>query len=102
MWLICAASHWLQYDESERRREMAKNSLERYTHYYERWAANQSVSYWVQEKLPEQSIVFYISSKKDFQSILKKNFSGFLISSRYAVEAKGIRRSAEFAKRQGI
>ena len=23
---------------------MAKNSLERYTHYYERWAANQSVS----------------------------------------------------------
>ncbi|KAJ6825005.1 putative E3 ubiquitin-protein ligase ARI8 isoform X1 [Iris pallida] len=30
------------YDESERRREMAKNSLERYTHYYERWATNQS------------------------------------------------------------
>ncbi|KAK4404089.1 putative E3 ubiquitin-protein ligase ARI8 [Sesamum angolense] len=25
------------YDEAERRREMAKNSLERYTHYYERW-----------------------------------------------------------------
>lgn len=32
-----------QYDESEKRREMAKNSLERYTHYYERWATNQSV-----------------------------------------------------------
>ncbi|GJR58596.1 probable E3 ubiquitin-protein ligase ARI8 [Tanacetum coccineum] len=30
------------YDEAERRREMAKNSLERYTHYYERWATNQS------------------------------------------------------------
>uniref|UniRef100_A0A0D9W6L3 RBR-type E3 ubiquitin transferase n=1 Tax=Leersia perrieri TaxID=77586 RepID=A0A0D9W6L3_9ORYZ len=30
------------YDDAERRREMAKNSLERYTHYYERWAANQS------------------------------------------------------------
>ncbi|QHN82944.1 hypothetical protein S83_070848 [Arachis hypogaea] len=29
------------YDETERR-EMAKNSLERYTHYYERWASNQS------------------------------------------------------------
>ncbi|MQL81651.1 hypothetical protein Taro_014108 [Colocasia esculenta] len=29
------------YDETERRREMAKNSLERYTHYYERWATNQ-------------------------------------------------------------
>ncbi|KAM7487017.1 hypothetical protein LguiA_003026 [Lonicera macranthoides] len=29
------------YDEAERRREMAKNSLERYTHYYERWASNQ-------------------------------------------------------------
>ncbi|XP_031287250.1 probable E3 ubiquitin-protein ligase ARI7 [Pistacia vera] len=30
------------YDETERRREMAKNSLEKYTHYYERWASNQS------------------------------------------------------------
>lgn len=30
------------YDEAERRREMAKNSIERYTHYYERWATNQS------------------------------------------------------------
>ncbi|XP_057499230.1 probable E3 ubiquitin-protein ligase ARI8 [Actinidia eriantha] len=30
------------YDETERRRDMAKNSLERYTHYYERWATNQS------------------------------------------------------------
>ncbi|PIN21624.1 putative E3 ubiquitin ligase [Handroanthus impetiginosus] len=29
------------YDEAEKRREMAKNSLERYTHYYERWATNQ-------------------------------------------------------------
>ncbi|XP_024180080.1 probable E3 ubiquitin-protein ligase ARI8 isoform X5 [Rosa chinensis] len=30
------------YDEAEKRREMAKNSLERYTHYYERWVTNQS------------------------------------------------------------
>ncbi|TXG72856.1 hypothetical protein EZV62_001435 [Acer yangbiense] len=30
------------YDEAERRREMAKNSLEKYTHYYERWASNQT------------------------------------------------------------
>ncbi|KAJ0981006.1 hypothetical protein J5N97_009261 [Dioscorea zingiberensis] len=30
------------YDESENRREMAKKSLERYTHYYERWATNES------------------------------------------------------------
>ncbi|KAL3523288.1 hypothetical protein ACH5RR_016122 [Cinchona calisaya] len=30
------------FDEAEKRREMAKNSLERYTHYYERWATNQS------------------------------------------------------------
>eukprot|EP00252_Welwitschia_mirabilis_P004875 TRINITY_DN1520_c0_g3_i1.p1 TRINITY_DN1520_c0_g3~~TRINITY_DN1520_c0_g3_i1.p1 ORF type:complete len:546 (+),score=119.79 TRINITY_DN1520_c0_g3_i1:530-2167(+) len=29
------------YDEAERRREMAKNSLERYMHYYERWATNE-------------------------------------------------------------
>ncbi|KAF8391836.1 hypothetical protein HHK36_022174 [Tetracentron sinense] len=32
------------YDETEKRREMAKSSLERYTHYYERWATNQSSS----------------------------------------------------------
>ncbi|KAF7132236.1 hypothetical protein RHSIM_Rhsim09G0029400 [Rhododendron simsii] len=30
------------YDETERRRAMAKKSIERYTHYYERWATNQS------------------------------------------------------------
>ncbi|XP_031119002.1 probable E3 ubiquitin-protein ligase ARI8 [Ipomoea triloba] len=30
------------FDDAEKRREMAKNSLERYTHYYERWATNQS------------------------------------------------------------
>ncbi|KAH0976813.1 hypothetical protein GBA52_026532 [Prunus armeniaca] len=29
------------YDETERRREMAKHSQERYTHYYEFWARNQ-------------------------------------------------------------
>ncbi|XP_050237422.1 probable E3 ubiquitin-protein ligase ARI7 [Mercurialis annua] len=37
-----AAKQEGQYDEAERRCEMAKNSLERYTHYYERWASNQS------------------------------------------------------------
>ncbi|OEL31428.1 putative E3 ubiquitin-protein ligase ARI8 [Dichanthelium oligosanthes] len=31
------------YDETESRRERAKNSLERYMHYYERWASNQTV-----------------------------------------------------------
>ncbi|CAB4263694.1 unnamed protein product [Prunus armeniaca] len=31
----------LWYDVTERRREMAKHSLERYTHYYECWARNQ-------------------------------------------------------------
>ncbi|OWM72296.1 hypothetical protein CDL15_Pgr018181 [Punica granatum] len=30
------------FNEAEKRRETAKNSLERYTHYYERWATNQS------------------------------------------------------------
>lgn len=33
----------MQYDEAERRKEMAMNSLEKYTHYYERWAANEQV-----------------------------------------------------------
>ncbi|XP_024011708.1 probable E3 ubiquitin-protein ligase ARI5 isoform X2 [Eutrema salsugineum] len=28
------------FDEAERKREMAKNSLERYTHHYERWEGN--------------------------------------------------------------
>ncbi|KHG25604.1 putative E3 ubiquitin-protein ligase ARI8 -like protein [Gossypium arboreum] len=30
------------FDEEEKRREMAKLSVEKYTHYYERWATNQS------------------------------------------------------------
>ncbi|XP_059628610.1 probable E3 ubiquitin-protein ligase ARI8 [Cornus florida] len=30
------------FSEAEKRREMAKNSIEKYTHYYERWATNQS------------------------------------------------------------
>ncbi|XP_062192342.1 probable E3 ubiquitin-protein ligase ARI8 [Phragmites australis] len=30
------------YDETEARRDRAKNSLERYMHYYERWASNQT------------------------------------------------------------
>ncbi|CAG7891500.1 unnamed protein product [Brassica rapa] len=29
------------YDDSEKKRQMAKSSLERYTHYYERWASNE-------------------------------------------------------------
>ncbi|KAL0874561.1 hypothetical protein Bca101_024266 [Brassica carinata] len=29
------------YDEAEKKRQMAKSSLERYTHYYERWASNE-------------------------------------------------------------
>ena len=29
-------------DETEREREMARNSLQRYRHYYERWATNES------------------------------------------------------------
>ncbi|GAB4855894.1 Probable E3 ubiquitin-protein ligase ari8 [Ancistrocladus abbreviatus] len=30
------------YDEDEKHREMTKNTLERYTHYFERWMTNQS------------------------------------------------------------
>ncbi|KAF5188565.1 E3 ubiquitin-protein ligase arih1, partial [Thalictrum thalictroides] len=30
-----------KYDRTEERRQMAKRSIERYTHYYERWAANE-------------------------------------------------------------
>ncbi|KAI7979150.1 putative E3 ubiquitin-protein ligase ARI7 [Camellia lanceoleosa] len=37
-----ACNRLRQLSKRERRREMAKNSLERYTHYYERWATNQS------------------------------------------------------------
>lgn len=30
------------YSEEDKKREMAKNSLEKYTHYYERWSSNHS------------------------------------------------------------
>jgi ariadne-1 len=58
---FCVSLLW-QYDDSERRREMAKNSLERYTHYYERWAANQSVSHWAwSEKWSEKNLSLALS-----------------------------------------
>ena len=41
--LVSLGELTVQYNETERRREMAKNSLEKYTHYYERWAANEQV-----------------------------------------------------------
>ncbi|KAG6557972.1 hypothetical protein Mapa_000151 [Marchantia paleacea] len=31
-----------EYNEADRRRDMAKSSLDRYTHYYERWATNET------------------------------------------------------------
>ncbi|KAG4979624.1 hypothetical protein JHK85_033582 [Glycine max] len=66
---------FLAYDDTERRREMAKNSLERYTHYYERWASNQSI-----EKLsdiqcqPESQLKFIT------EAWLQGEIDGFLIS----------------------
>jgi len=38
----CNAYGVAKQDENEKRREMAKKSLEKYTHYYERWASNNS------------------------------------------------------------
>ncbi|CAI7735601.1 unnamed protein product [Closterium sp. NIES-53] len=52
-----SAKHDGVYDETERRREMAKNSLEKYTHYYERWAAN------------EQSRVKALESLREMQTV---------------------------------
>ncbi|CAI5524173.1 unnamed protein product [Closterium sp. Naga37s-1] len=52
-----SAKHEGVYDETERRREMAKNSLEKYTHYYERWAAN------------EQSRVKALESLREMQTV---------------------------------
>ncbi|KAL6503590.1 putative E3 ubiquitin-protein ligase ari8 [Orobanche gracilis] len=68
------------YDEAERRREMAKNSLERYTHYYERWASNQSCcshfmqfskqfSFWIIRKQPLLSRQQALTDLHQMQSI---------------------------------
>ncbi|KAM7278254.1 hypothetical protein ACFE04_005388 [Oxalis oulophora] len=54
------------YDESEKRREMAKNSLERYTHYYERWATNQSSRQKALADLQEMQHV-YLEKLSDIQ-----------------------------------
>ncbi|KAK3278739.1 hypothetical protein CYMTET_13334 [Cymbomonas tetramitiformis] len=44
-----------EYDETEKRRENARNSLERYMHYYERWAAHEKARVKAQEDLKEMS-----------------------------------------------
>ena len=72
---------WLQYDESERRREMAKNSLERYTHYYERWAANQSVSRWEWKKWHEQMLDLTLAWSSGQQLMHEK----FLLARKFLV-----------------
>lgn len=58
--LMCTRCNYifclLQYDETEKRREMAKNSLERYMHYYERWASNQSVCFLIHDVVIECTI----------------------------------------------
>ncbi|CAH9131482.1 unnamed protein product [Cuscuta epithymum] len=55
------------YDEAERRREMAKNSLERYTHYYERWATNQSSRQKAQSDLLQMQAV-HLEKLSEIQS----------------------------------
>ncbi|KAK4487893.1 hypothetical protein RD792_003631 [Penstemon davidsonii] len=47
------------FDDTEKRREMAKNSLERYTHYYERWATNQSSRQRALENLHQMQTVHF-------------------------------------------
>ncbi|KAG8048118.1 hypothetical protein GUJ93_ZPchr0008g13677 [Zizania palustris] len=51
------------YDETEARRERAKNSLERYMHYYERWASNQTSRQKAQadlQKAEKEQVSIYI------------------------------------------
>ncbi|KAK9082496.1 hypothetical protein Syun_031817 [Stephania yunnanensis] len=60
----------IQYEETEKRREMAKNSLERYTHYYERWTTNQySNVVFNKAKLPYLCIALLLSSWNLFSQL---------------------------------
>lgn len=63
------------YDEAERRREMAKNSLEKYTHYYERWATNESSRAKALADLRQmQSVQIEILSDKQSQPVSQLKF----------------------------
>lgn len=63
------------YDECERRREMAKNSLEKYTHYYERWATNESSRAKALADLQQmQSVQIEILSDKQSQPVSQLKF----------------------------
>lgn len=57
--ISCNVFLMFQYDEAEARRERAKNSLERYMHYYERWASNQTVCLGSSVTLHSLYLIFY-------------------------------------------
>ncbi|GAQ91019.1 hypothetical protein KFL_007140020 [Klebsormidium nitens] len=62
------------YDEAERRREMAKNSLEKYTHYYERWATNESSRQKALEDLRNIGDKIEILSERQSQPVSQLKF----------------------------
>ncbi|KAK9168699.1 hypothetical protein Syun_000839 [Stephania yunnanensis] len=73
----------MAYEETEKRREMAKNSLERYTHYYERWMTNQysnvvNMAIPLFQSLPSDVIVHILA--KLGETSLKDFFSASLTS----------------------
>ncbi|PIA53358.1 hypothetical protein AQUCO_00900141v1 [Aquilegia coerulea] len=55
-----------EYDETEKRREMAKRSLERYTHYYERWATNEKSRVKAMQDLQEMQAVHIEKLSNDY------------------------------------
>eukprot|EP00252_Welwitschia_mirabilis_P004874 TRINITY_DN1520_c0_g2_i1.p1 TRINITY_DN1520_c0_g2~~TRINITY_DN1520_c0_g2_i1.p1 ORF type:complete len:587 (+),score=104.40 TRINITY_DN1520_c0_g2_i1:392-2152(+) len=63
------------YDDAERRREMAKNSLEKYTHYYERWATNElSRAKALSDLRQMQSLQIEVLSDKQCQPVSQLKF----------------------------
>ncbi|KAF5177833.1 E3 ubiquitin-protein ligase dbl4, partial [Thalictrum thalictroides] len=64
-----------EYDETEKRREMAKRSLKRYTHYYQRWAANERSRVKAMKDLQEMQNVHIKKLSMDYsQSELQLKF----------------------------
>ncbi|PIA51201.1 hypothetical protein AQUCO_01100203v1 [Aquilegia coerulea] len=55
-----------KYDQTKETRKMAKNSLKKYTHYYERWAANERSRVKAMEDLQEMQTVHVEKLKNDY------------------------------------
>ncbi|XP_031112632.1 probable E3 ubiquitin-protein ligase ARI7 [Ipomoea triloba] len=75
--------------ETERQKKMAKMSIERYTHYYERWAANEKSKKKAMEDLKEMECV-NVGKLSEFQSLPESQLKFIVEAWKQIVECRRV------------